>query len=68
MLKFYTKRDDLDKGIFKLSSADLCWICLITNQTNILNFLSKGKQMTWDIITLFNIPMWIKSDVKLKEL
>ena len=68
MLKFYTKRDDLEKGIFKLSSADLCWISLITNQTNILNFLSKGKQMTWNILTLFNIPMWIKSDVKLKEL
>ena len=60
----------MKKKTFKLSTVDLCWISLITNQSDILNFLCHGKVETinWEIMTMFNIPLWIKSDAKLKEL
>ena len=70
MLKMYYKTKDFDKKTFKLSTVDLCWISLITNQSNLLNFICHGKVDTinWETMTIFNIPLWIKSDAKLKEL
>ena len=55
---------------FKLSSSDLCWLSLINNQTDILNFIfqNNNSNITWDTISKYNIPLWIKSESKLKEL
>ena len=70
MLKMHHKKKDFERKTFKLSTVDLCWISLITNQSDILNFICHGKVETinWEIMTMFNIPLWIKSDAKLKEL
>ena len=70
MLKMHYKKKDFEKKAFKLSTVDLCWISLITNQSDLLNFICHGKVETinWEIMTMFNIPLWIKSDAKLKEL
>ena len=55
---------------FKLSTSDLCWLSLINNQTDILNFIFQNNtsNITWDTISKYNIPLWIKNDLKLKEL
>jgi len=70
MLKMHYKKKDFEKKAFKLSTVDLCWISLITNQSDLLNFICHGKVETinWEIMSMFNIPLWIKSDAKLKEL
>ena len=70
MLKIYYKKKDFENRNFKLSTVDLCWISLISNQSDILNFICHGKVETinWETMTMFNIPLWIKSDAKLKEL
>ena len=70
MLKISMKKKDFEKGNFKLSTSDLCWIYLINNQQDILNFIcgNKIQSINWKTMTLFNVPMWIKSDIKLKEL
>ena len=70
MLKVSMKKKEFENGTFKLSSADLCWIYLINNQQDILNFICSNKihNINWKTMTLFNVPMWIKSDIKLKEL
>ena len=70
MLKVTMKKKEFEKGTFKLSSTDLCWIYLINNQQDILNFIcnNKIKSITWKRMTLFNVPIWIKSNIKLKEL
>ena len=70
MLKMHYKKKDFERKTFKLSTVDLCWISLITNQSDLLNFICHGKVETinWEIMTMFNIPLWIKSDAKLKEL
>ena len=70
MLKMHYKKKDFEKKAFKLSTVDLCWISLITNQSDLLNFICHGRVETinWEIMTMFNIPLWIKSDAKLKEL
>jgi hypothetical protein len=70
MLKISMKKKEFEIGTFKLSSADLCWIYLINNQQDILNFICSNKiqNINWKTMTLFNVPMWIKSDIKLKEL
>ena len=70
MLKINYKRQDFEKKNFKLSTVDLCWISLISNQSDILNFICHGKVETinWETMTMFNVPLWIKSDAKLKEL
>ena len=55
---------------FKISSSDLCWLSLLNNQTDILNFICQGKisSITWETMTKYNIPLWINSDIKLREL
>ena len=70
MLKIYYKKKDFENRNFKLSTVDLCWISLISNQSDILDFICHGKVETinWETMTMFNIPLWIKSDAKLKEL
>ena len=70
MLKMHYKKKDFERKTFKLSTVDLCWISLITNQSDLLNFICHGKVETinWETMTMFNIPLWIKSDAKLKEL
>ena len=70
MLKMHYKKKDFEKKAFKLSTVDLCWISLITNQSDLLNFICHGKVETinWETMTMFNVPLWIKSDAKLKEL
>ena len=70
MLKIFYKKKDFENRNFKLSTVDLCWISLISNQSDILNFICHGKVETinWETMTMFNIPLWIKSDAKLKEL
>ena len=70
MLKIHYKKQDFENKNFKLSTVDLCWISLISNQSDILDFICHGKVETinWETMTMFNIPLWIKSDAKLKEL
>ena len=70
MLKIHNKKKDFENKTFKLSTIDLCWISLITNQSDLLNFICHGKVETinWETMTMFNVPLWIKSDAKLKEL
>ena len=70
ILKIKSKYHEFKQSKFKMSSADLCWISLINNQENILKFICRDKinSMTWELMTMFNIPIWIKSDIKLKEL
>ena len=70
MLKIFYKKKDFENRNFKLSTVDLCWISLISNQSDILDFISHGKVETinWETMTMFNVPLWIKSDAKLKEL
>ena len=53
MLKMHYKKKDFEKKAFKLSTVDLCWISLITNQSDLLNFLCHGKVETinWEIMT-----------------
>ena len=70
MLKINNKKKDFENKTFKLSTVDLCWISLITNQSDLLNFICHGKVETinWETMTMFNVPLWIKSDAKLKEL
>lgn len=70
ILKIKSKYKEIQDSRFKMSSADLCWVSLINNQEDILKFICKEKvsSMTWEIMTMFNIPIWIKSDIKLKEL
>ena len=55
---------------FKISTSDLCWLSLLNNQTDILNFICHGNisNMTWETMTKYNIPLWINSDIKLREL
>ena len=70
ILKVTMKKNEFENGTFKLSSTDLCWIYLINNQQDILNFICKNKiqSINWKTMTIFNIPIWIKSNIKLKEL
>ena len=70
MIKIKSKFQDFKQSKFKMSTADLCWISLINNQEDILKFICKDKisTMTWELMTTFNIPFWLKSDIKLKEL
>ena len=67
MLKHYS---NLKNNDFKLSTSDLCWLSIINNQTDILNFIYQGNisNITWEKMKKYNIPLWIKSDTKLKEL
>ena len=70
MLKIHYKKQDFENKNFKLSTVDLCWISLISNQSDLLDFICHGKVETinWETMTMFNVPLWIKSDAKLKEL
>ena len=70
MLKIHYKKKDFENKNFKLSTVDLCWISLISNQSDLLDFICHGKVETinWETMTMFNVPLWIKSDAKLKEL
>ena len=70
MLKINYKKKDFENRNFKLSTVDLCWISLISNQSDLLDFICHGKVETinWETMTMFNVPLWIKSDAKLKEL
>ena len=70
MLKINYKKQDFENRNFKLSTVDLCWISLISNQSDLLDFICHGKVETinWETMTMFNVPLWIKSDAKLKEL
>jgi len=67
MLKY--NKLTLDEN-FKISTSDLCWLSLMNNQTDILNFICQGNisNMTWETMTKYNIPLWINSDIKLREL
>ena len=60
----------LNNNNFKLSTSDLCWLSILNNQTDILNFIFQGKNsnITWDNMCKYNIPLWIKNESKLKEL
>ena len=66
MLKYYS----IINNNFKLSSSDLCWLSIINNQTEIINFITQGNisNITWEKMKKYNIPLWIKSETKLKEL
>ena len=70
MLKIHYKKADFENKNFKLSTVDLCWISLISNQSDLLDFICHGKVETinWETMTMFNVPLWIKSEAKLKEL
>ena len=67
MLKYHKFKID-EK--FKISTSDLCWLSLLNNQTDILNFICQGSisSITWETMTKYNIPLWISSDIKLREL
>ena len=69
ILKYKSKINN-NRYNFKLSTSDLCWLSLINNQTDILNFIFQNNtsNITWDTISKYNIPLWIKNDLKLKEL
>ena len=69
ILKYKSKINNNNYN-FKLSTSDLCLLSLINNQTDILNFIFQNNtsNITWDTITKYNIPLWIKNDLKLKEL
>jgi hypothetical protein len=69
ILKVRSRNNELENGTFKLSTADLCWISFITDQEYLFKFLSRDRTMfiTWKFLRMFNIPIWIKSELKLKE-
>jgi hypothetical protein len=70
ILKIRSRNNELENGTFKLSTADLCWISFITDQEYLFRFLSKDntKFITWQFMKMFSIPLWIKSEFKLKQL
>jgi hypothetical protein len=74
ILKIKSKNKDLENNTFKFSTADLCWITFITDQENFINFLSKSNSknpqsiIKWEFMKIFSVPLWIKNDLKLKEL
>jgi len=74
ILKIKSKNKDLEINTFKFSTADLCWITFITDQENFIKFLSKSNSknpqsiIKWDFMKIFSVPLWIKNEIKLKEL
>ena len=71
ILKITSKNKDFEKDTFKFSTADLCWITFISDQDYFIKFLSKnnkGSVVTWKFMRMFSVPLWIKSDLKLKDL
>jgi hypothetical protein len=71
ILKMMYKNTEFDSDTYKLSTADLCWISLINDQEYLIKFLSKSKNfktINWKFMKTFSIPLWIKNDLKLKEL
>jgi hypothetical protein len=69
ILKIRSRNNELENGTFKLSTADLCWISFITDQEYLFRFLSKDNTMfiTWKFMKMFSIPLWIKSEFKMKQ-
>lgn len=74
ILKIKSKNKDLENDSFKFSTADLCWISFINDQDNFIKFLSRSNSknpqsiIKWKFMRMFSIPLWIKNDLKLKEL